>query len=212
MKSEYLVVAGIGTDVGKTVASALLCEVTGADYWKPVASGTDDGLVDHQIMPELLQNGAARIHPPRYVFGKSLSPHVAAALEGRSVEFTELLTPPKSAKGVVIELAGGVLVPLNDTNTNIDLVARWRYPVVVISRHYLGSINHTLLTVEALRGRDIPIAGIIFNGDELPDTERIIARLSGVPVLGRIPWLDSVTAAQVQLLVAAHVVKLPERW
>lgn len=211
MKGDFLVVAGIGTDVGKTVASALLCEITGADYWKPVASGTDDGLVDHQIMPELLQNGAARIHPPRYVFGKSLSPHVAAALEGRFVELTELLTPPKNSKGLVIELAGGVLVPLNDETTNIDLVARWRYPVVIVSRHYLGSINHTLLTVEALRGRDIPIAGIIFNGEELPDTERIIARLSRCPILGRIPWLDAVTAAQVQSLVATQVVKLPER-
>ena len=210
MQGKYLVVAGIGTDVGKTVASALLCEVTGADYWKPVASGTDDGLVDHQIMPALLQNGASRIHPPRYVFGKSLSPHVAAALEGCSVELSELLTPPETSKGLVIELAGGVLVPLNDTDTNIDLVARWRYPVVVVSRHYLGSINHTLLTIEALRSRDVPIMGILFNGNELPDTERIIARLSGVPILGRIPWLESVTASQVQSLVAAQVVRLPE--
>lgn len=206
--SQPIVVAGIGTDVGKTVASAVICETLGADYWKPVASGTDDGPVDHQVMASLLDNGPARIHAPRYVFGRSLSPHVAAELEGRAIAVDQLLSIPRSEKPLVIELAGGMLVPLNDTTTNLDLVVQWKAPVVIVSRHYLGSINHTLLTVEILKSRGVAIAGIVFNGEELPDTERIISIMSGVPVLGRIPTLESVTGPTVRSLAAAGVVKL----
>lgn len=207
--SQPLVVAGIGTDVGKTVASAVLCELLGADYWKPIASGTDDGPVDHQMMKALLNDGAARIHEPKYVFGKSLSPHVAASIEGVSIDLGTLLDIPVTQRCLVIELAGGLLVPLNDDCTNIDLLIRWNLPTVVVSRHYLGSINHTLLTVEALKARNLSIAGIIFNGDELPDTERIIARLGSVPVLGRLPMVEQVTASTIRELVASGVVGVP---
>ncbi|MFN4894532.1 MAG: dethiobiotin synthase [Pseudomonadota bacterium] len=203
-----LVVAGIGTDVGKTVASAVLCELLKADYWKPVASGTDDGPVDHEVLPTLLQSPDGRIHPPRYVFGRSLSPHVAAALEGRTVEIKQLLELPRTTKRLVIELAGGVLVPLNDHQTNLDILKAWRFPVVVVSRHYLGSINHTLLTVGVLKAHDLPIAGILFNGDELPDTERIIAKMAGVPVLGRLPRLASVNEAAVRQLIEAAPIQV----
>jgi len=201
----HLVLAGIGTDVGKTVASALICEVLAADYWKPVASGSDDGPIDHQVIKGLITEGESRVHEPRYVFGKSLSPHVAAALEGRSIELNALLTPPETPKRLVIELAGGILVPLNDSLTNLDLLSSWRFPVVVVSRHYLGSINHTLLTLDVLRSRDIPIAGVVFNGDELPDTERIILKLSEVTVLGRIPIQTEITAATVRSLAGAGI-------
>jgi dethiobiotin synthetase len=203
MSTRHLVVAGIGTDVGKTVASAVLCRQLKADYWKPVASGTEDGPVDHQVMPELLRGTDCRIHPCAYVFSKSLSPHIAAKMDGAEVSL-EAIKVPHTERTLVIELAGGVAVPLNDSSTNLDLLTSWRYPVVVVSRHYLGSINHTLLTLEALRARDIPVAGVIFNGEELPDTERIIERLGKVPVFGRIPTLHNVTAeslAQVTLAV-----------
>jgi dethiobiotin synthetase len=208
VQHQPIVVAGIGTDVGKTVASAFICEALGADYWKPVASGTDDGPVDHQIMAGLLENGEARVHQPRYIFGRSLSPHVAAELEGRSIAFDELTSIPKSSKPLVIELAGGILVPLNDTATNLDLLVHWKAPVVVVSRHYLGSINHTMLTVEVLKAKGVAIAGIIFNGEELPDTERIITKMAAVPILGRIPKLDSITGPTVRSLASAGVVKL----
>jgi dethiobiotin synthetase len=206
---QPLVVAGIGTDVGKTVASAVLCELLGADYWKPVASGTDDGPVDHQVMQTLILNGKSRVHAPKYVFGKSLSPHVAASIEGVTIELESLIDVPVTQDGLVIELAGGLLVPLNDDYTNIDLLERWRLPAVVVSRHYLGSINHTLLTLEALKARQLPIAGIIFNGNELPDTERIIARLGGVPILGRLPMVEQVTAKMIRELADAEVVEVP---
>lgn len=199
-QGKPFVIAGIGTDVGKTVVSAVVSESLGADYWKPVASGTDDGPVDHQIMRGLLSDGDLRVHEPRYVFGRSLSPHVAAALEGRSIELEDLIELPFTTKDLVIELAGGLLVPLNDTCTNLDLLERWRLPVIVVSRHYLGSINHTLLTIEVLKARDVPIAGIVFNGEELPDTERVISKMAAVSILGRIPLLDSVTATTVRSL------------
>jgi len=203
MSRSHLVVAGIGTDVGKTVVSAVLCRQLNADYWKPVASGTEDGPVDHQIIPGLLHGTTVKIHPCAYVFSKSLSPHIAAKMDGAEVEL-DAIKVPQTDRTLVVELAGGVAVPLNDSSTNLDLLSSWRYPVVVVSRHYLGSINHTLLTLEALRARDIPVAGIIFNGEELPDTERIIQRLGRVAVWGRIPMLRQVTAeslAQITLTI-----------
>jgi len=191
--NRSIVVAGIGTEVGKTVAAAALCEALGANYWKPVASGSEDGPTDDKHMAVLLSGGQSRILPTTYSFSKSLSPHIAAALDSQEIELGNLTVPP-SDKPVVVELAGGVAVPLNDRHTNLDLLEMLGLPVVIVSRHYLGSINHTLLTIDALRYRDIAIAGIIFNGEELPDTERIITKLSGVSIIGRIPRLARVDA------------------
>ena len=205
-----LVVAGIGTDVGKTVVSALICRQYHLDYWKPVASGSEDGPVDHEIMRDLLSGGAIKVHEPRYTFKKSLSPHVAASLEGRDIELDALVDIPQSDRGILVELAGGVLVPLNDSCTNLDLVAKWSCAVVVVSKHYLGSINHTLLTLEALRSRKARVLGVVFNGDELPDTERIISKIGKVDILGRVPQLSEVTAATIQGLVGSKVVQLPD--
>jgi dethiobiotin synthetase len=205
-----LVIAGIGTDVGKTVVSALICRQEQIDYWKPIASGSEDGPVDHEILRGLLSDCAVNVHEPRYTFKKSLSPHVAAAFEGRDVDLEALVEIPKGDRGILIELAGGVLVPLNDSYTNLDLVAKWRCGVIVVSRHYLGSINHTLLTLEALRSRGAHVLGVVFNGDELPDTERIISKLGMVNILGRVPRLPAVTAATIQELANAQVVELPD--
>ena len=196
---QGLVVAGVGTDVGKTVAAAALCEALEANYWKPVASGSEDGPTDGEHMARLLRGGTARILPTTYSFTKSLSPHIAASLDSQEIEL-EKLTLPVSDRPIVVELAGGVAVPLNDRHTNLDFLQALRLPVVLVSRHYLGSINHTLLTIDALQRRDIAIAGIIFNGNELPDTERIITKLSGVSIIGRIPQLDRVDAEAIAAL------------
>lgn len=202
MASRGIVVAGIGTDVGKTVVSALLCEALRADYWKPVASGSDDGPLDDEALSRLITNGAQRIHPSSYVFAKSLSPHIAAALDGRSIDLSYIRLP-KTEAPLVVELAGGVAVPLNDSATNLDLMKDLRLPVVVVSRHYLGSINHTLLTIEALRARSIEIAGVFFNGEELPDTERIITQVGQTRRLGAIPKLPCVTREAIAELAAS---------
>jgi dethiobiotin synthetase len=187
------IVAGIGTDVGKTVASAVVCEALKADYWKPIQSGTDDAPADMETVSGLIKDGARRVHPSSYSFRRSLSPHAAARLEDTEI-IADRIVPPSTTAPLVIELAGGILVPINDRETNIDLIKRWNFPVVVVSRHYLGSINHTLLTIEVLKGHGISIKGILFNGEEtLPETERIICELSNVPVLGRIPHLPELT-------------------
>lgn len=194
-----VIVAGIGTDVGKTVVAAALCEALGAQYWKPVASGSEDGPTDGEYMAGLLRGGSARILPTTYSFSKSLSPHIAAALDSQQIELARL-SLPQSDKPIVVELAGGVAVPLNDRHTNLDFLQSLGLPVVVVSKHYLGSINHTLLTIDALRHRGIAIAGIVFNGSELPDTERIIAKLSGVSIIGRIPQLPRIDCDSVASL------------
>lgn len=192
MARRSVIVAGIGTEVGKTVVSSILCEVLNARYWKPVASGSEDGPAESVSVARLLTNGAERIFSERYLFKKSLSPHVAAAMEGVEVSLDELSLPVCEGS-LVVELAGGVMVPLNDRSTNLDLIKRLELPVVVVSRHYLGSINHTLLTLAALRQADVPVSGVIFNGDELPDTERIISTLGEVAVIGRVPTFETVS-------------------
>jgi dethiobiotin synthetase len=194
-----VVVAGIGTEIGKTLVAAVLCEVLEADYWKPVASGSEDGPTDDKRVAELLSGGVSRILPTPYSFTKSFSPHIAAAMDSDQIELAKL-TLPAHTRPIVVELAGGVAVPLNDSHTNLDLIEQLNLPVVVVSRHYLGSINHTLLTVQALRSRNARIAGIVFNGEELPDSERIIVKLSSVPVIGRIPQLKEVNSVAVMTL------------
>ena len=193
MNGKSLVVAGIGTEVGKTLVSAILCEVLQARYWKPIASGSDDGPAESVSVANLIRDGANRVYSERYLFRKSLSPHVAAAIDGVEVSLEECV-PPICEEPLVVELAGGIMVPLTDSATNLDLVRSLDLPVVVVSRHYLGSINHTLLTLAALRQAEVRIKGIVFNGDELPDTERIISRLSDVSVIGRVPSLQHVNS------------------
>ena len=145
-----LIIAGIGTDVGKTVVSAVVCEALNADYWKPLASGLDTAKGDDESVAALIKNGKDRVHPSTYRFKRALSPHIAAALEGETICLERLMLP-SSDRPIVVELAGGVLVPLSDDYTNMELIAKLDLPVLVVSRHYLGSINHTLLTIEALR-------------------------------------------------------------
>ena len=202
MPKQSFIVAGIGTDVGKTVVSSILCEVLSARYWKPIASGTDDGPAESVHVARLIKNGAERIFSERYLFKKSLSPHVAAAMEGVEVSLDEC-SLPICDEPLVVELAGGVMVPLNDSSTNIDLIKRLQLPVVVVSRHYLGSINHTLLTLAVLRYHNIPVTGVIFNGEELPDTERIISTLGDVAVIGRVPTLGVVSQEAISSFAAS---------
>lgn len=193
-----LVVAGIGTDVGKTVVSAALCVALKADYWKPVLSGIATAAGDDEVIQYLLGEQGSRIHPCAYRFKAPFSPHVAAAQEGVAISL-EKFELPESDRPIVVELAGGVLVPMSDEFTNMELVGRFDLPVVVVSRHYLGSINHTLLTLEALRSRGIPVMGVVFNGEELPDSDRIIERMGEVRVLGRIPSLAEVTPETIRV-------------
>lgn len=177
-------VTGIGTEVGKTIVSAILCEALQADYWKPVQSGNLAGS-DTMRVQQLVSNKKSVFHPEAYRLQLAASPHHAAAVEGRKIEM-KLLKLPKTFNHLIVEGAGGVLVPLNENNLYAEWVDKRNLPVVLVSRHYLGSINHTLLTVEALRARGIRILGIIFNGNEEKPTEQIILKTSGLKMLGRV--------------------------
>lgn len=183
-------ITGIGTDVGKTVVSAIVAEALEADYWKPVQAGELEH-TDADRVKGWVSNKISKIHPCSYALKTPMSPHAAAALEGIAIDPAKI-KPPRTKNNLVIEGAGGLLVPINDTDTMLDLVQK-DYRVIVVSRHYLGSINHTLLTLNELRRRGIGVTGIIFNGDEHLSTESIIEKQAGVNVIGRInqePLID----------------------
>ncbi len=182
--NTHLIVAGIGTEVGKTVASAVLVEALKADYWKPIQSGYPPDS-DTDTVRKLISNPRSQFHPETYRLSAPLSPHAAAAAEGITIDSARLI-PPKTARPLVVELAGGLMVPLTDTYLNIDFVAQLGWPVVLVTRNYLGSINHTLLSVEALRHRNIPILGLIINGPNVPATETVLLSYTGLPCLVRI--------------------------
>ena len=185
-----LFITGIGTDVGKTIASAIITEALEADYWKPIQAGDLDTSDSHKIKA-YLSNDKTVIHPNSYALNTPASPHLAAEIDGVVIDL-EKVVEPVTENHLVIEGAGGVFVPINDTETIVDLIQK-DYKVIVVSRHYLGSINHTLLTIEALQNRKIAIAGIIFNGEENAATESIILNKTGVNFIGRIsqePYFD----------------------
>ncbi|MEZ0487322.1 dethiobiotin synthase [Fibrella aquatica] len=187
-----LVVAGIGTEVGKTVASAVLVEALKADYWKPVQSGYPPDSDTHTVR-HLISNPRSAFHPETYLLREPLSPHAAAAADGISIDPARLVAP-QTTNSLVVELAGGLMVPLTDTYLNIDFVEALGYPVVLVTRNYLGSINHTLLSVEALRHRNIPILGLIINGPHVAATESVLLSYTGLPCLVRIQDEPSLTA------------------
>lgn len=185
-----LFITGISTDVGKTIASAIITEALEADYWKPVQAGDLDHSDSHKIR-NYISNDKTVVHQNSYQFHTPASPHLAAALDGITIELKKIKVP-STKNNLVIEGAGGVFVPLNETDCVIDLIQK-EYKVIVVSRHYLGSINHTLLTVEALQNRKLTIAGIVFSGDENTSSEAIILNKTGLKLIGRIeeePYFD----------------------
>ena len=186
-----LFITGIGTDVGKTIAAAIVTQSLEADYWKPIQAGDLEDSDSHKIK-KYLSNATTIIHPNSYAFTTPASPHLAAELDNVVVDVEQIIEPGTNNRHLVIEGAGGIYVPLNDNDTIADLI-KPDYKVIVVSRHYLGSINHTLLTVEALKQRGITIAGIIFNGDENGASESIILKKTGLAMIGRIenePYFD----------------------
>lgn len=182
-------ITGISTDVGKTIASAIVTEALEADYWKPVQAGELDNC-DTKKVERLVSNSKSKFHPNAYALKTPMSPHGAAEIDGIKIDISKIKMP-KTDNNLVIEGAGGLFVPLNNTDTIFDLI-KPEYKVIVVSRHYLGSINHTLLTVNALKEKGFDVS-IIFSGDEHKSTEDIIKKMTQVPVIGRIdeePYFD----------------------
>jgi dethiobiotin synthetase len=167
---NYFITA-IDTDSGKTLVSAILCEMMEADYWKPLQAGLPR---DSETVKSLVTNPKTQIHPEQYLLKTPASPHAAAKIDGVQIRLSNFKVP--KSENLVIEGAGGCLVPLNDDDFVIDLMQELKANIIVVADLYLGSINHTLLTLEFLQSRKLPIKGIIFNGDSNPESERIILK------------------------------------
>ncbi len=178
------IVAGIGTEVGKTVVAAILTTCLQGEYWKPIQCGDEEDL-DTTIMKKWIDTTLYPIHPSVYTLQAPLSPHHAARLEKISI-CVENIVLPQTKRPLIIESVGGIFVPLTAKTLSFDLFKSWNIPWIVVSRHYLGSINHTLLTFDALKRNNISIAGIVFNGLPNHDSESVILEFSQVPVLGRL--------------------------
>ena len=185
-----LFITGIGTDVGKTIVSAIFTEALQADYWKPIQSG-DLHNSDTDKVKKMVSNTTSVFHESAYNLLTPASPHYSAELDGITIDLKKI-KEPKTKNHLVIEGAGGIYVPLNQNDTILDLI-KPDYKVVIVSRHYLGSINHTLLTIEALKNKGLEIFGIVFNGEENKASETIILEKTKLPCLGRIepePYFD----------------------
>lgn len=190
MQNRPLFVTGIGTDIGKTLISAILVEKLKCDYWKPVQSGELENS-DTMKMQRLISNITSVFHPESYRLTQPYSPHKSAALDGIEIDEKSIIAP-KTNNQLLIEGAGGLMVPLNNHSLVIDLIKQLNAEVVLVSQNYLGSINHTLLSIEALKQRGIPVKGIIFNGEENISTEDYIIAYTQVKHLGRVPLLTTV--------------------
>ena len=203
-----LFITGISTDVGKTIASAIIVEALQADYWKPIQAGDLNHSDTHKVQ-SLVSNSQSHFHSNSYALQTPASPHLAAAIDGLTITMNQI-QEPKTNNHLVVEGAGGILVPLNETQSVVDLIQP-DYKVIVVSRHYLGSINHTLLTIEALQNRQIQVAGIIFSGDENTSSESIILSRTAVPFLGRIaqePYFDTNVILEYAELFRENLMKI----
>ncbi len=215
--SHSIFITGIGTGVGKTLVSAIVAEALEADYWKPIQAGNEN-VTDTEWVLASLSNSKTRIHPESYKLQFPSSPHIAAEKEGISItldkiysDYTQIISRSNGAGNcLVIEGAGGLMVPLNQNEFVIDLVGKLGCKLIIVSRNYLGSINHSLLTAAAARQRDIPVCGWIFN-DHFMSYEQDIVGWSGYPLLGVIPFAmqpDKAFIRQQAALLRAQLVKI----
>lgn len=192
-----LFVTGIGTEVGKTIISAILTEALEADYWKPIQAGDLDWSDTNKVQA-LISNKQSQFHTEAFCLNHPMSPHAAAARDEVQIQLTDFQTP-KTDNHLIIEGAGGLMVPINQKDCIIDLIQQSQAEVVLVSRNYLGSINHTLLSIEALQQRNIPIKGVIFNGIENKDTESIILSMTGIAFIGRVEEEKSFNKAMIKV-------------
>jgi dethiobiotin synthetase len=195
MTHQYII-AGIGTEIGKTFISSILTEALEADYWKPVQSGALD-FTDSDTVKSLISNKKAVFHPEAYRLTEPMSPHAAAAIDGIKINLDNFVLP-QTDNNLIVELAGGLMVPLNDLETNMDLIKKLNLPVILVSKNYLGSINHTLLSVEILKQHKIVIKGLIFNGFPNNYSEDFILNYTGLECLGRVNFEESIDKSVVK--------------
>jgi dethiobiotin synthetase len=186
------IIAGIHTGIGKTICSAIICQSTGYDYWKPVQAGSLDNS-DSIFIQKNVTNPSTKIHPETYRLQTASSPHIAAEIDGIEIKKENIILP-KSNNNIVVETAGGLMSPFSKEFFNIDLPILLGLPVILVSNNYLGSINHTLLSVEALQKRNIKIKGIVFSGEKIESTQSFILEHIKLKHLFSIPFLNKINA------------------
>ncbi|MDR3679488.1 MAG: dethiobiotin synthase [Flavipsychrobacter sp.] len=189
--NKNIAIAGIHTDIGKTIASAVIAEAISADYWKPVQAGNLDQS-DTINVSSLISNGSQRVHKEAVRLTQPLSPHAAAAIDGINIDHT-LFKWPVTNKPLLVETAGGLLSPISGSSTVADLLQYYKLPTLLISKNYLGSINHTLLSIEVMKARHIPILGLIINGDSNAQSEEFIETYTRLPIIARIPHMPQLS-------------------
>ena len=186
-----IIIAGIHTGIGKTVCSAVICQALGYDYWKPVQAGELDNS-DSIFIKRNITNPNTVIHRERYQLTIPASPHYAAEMDGVEIKPTDF-SLPQTDNDIVVETAGGIMSPLSNSFLNIDLMEQLQLPVIIVSNNYLGSINHTLLTVAAMQQRNIPVKGLVFSGSEFTSTREFILQYTQLPLLFSIPVFEEIT-------------------
>jgi dethiobiotin synthetase len=196
MNRKLFIVAGTGTGIGKTIVAAILTEALEADYWKPIQSG-NLGHTDTDEVRSLVTNTRSIFHKEAYRLTQPLSPHAAAHHDGIEIDLNKFSLPVTN-NTLIIELAGGLMVPLNSKELNIDLLQQWNAPVILVSQNYLGSINHTLLSVEVLKNRNIQLAGIIFNGETNLSSEDYILQYTGINCIAKIQQQEHINKETVR--------------
>ncbi len=182
--------AGIHTGIGKTIAAAVLAEVLGADYWKPVQAGNVE--TDTDTIKLLLDNGNNRVFSEAYLLAKPASPHEAAKEEGIKIDLKKF-NFPKTNNKLIVETAGGVHSPITDNETMVDFMKYYNLPVILVSKNYLGSINHTLLSIDVLKSKGIHLLGIIMNGETNKSSETFIEEYAKIPIIARIPHFEIIS-------------------
>lgn len=191
-----IIIAGIHTGIGKTICSAVLCQLLGYDYWKPVQAGDLENSDSHFIRDHV-DHPSCVIHPESYRLSTAASPHYAAEQDSVIIEKHKILLP-FSSNDIVIETAGGLMSPLGKKFLNIDLIQHLAFPVILVSNNYLGSINHSLLSCEALKIRNIPVCGIVFTGEKNRVSEKYILNYTGFPLLFSIPWFENLGSESIR--------------
>lgn len=178
---KNIFVTAIGTDSGKTMVSAIICEALGTAYWKPIQAGYPR---DTDVVSSLVSNRSFKSYPEKYLLKTPASPHAAARIDGVDIKLNDFTLPGNEQ--LVVEGAGGCMVPINDRDFVIDIARNLECGIVLVSNLYLGSINHSLLTLHLLKSRNLPVKGIVFNGVPNAESERIILHHAGLPCLLRI--------------------------
>lgn len=187
-----IIIAGIHTGIGKTVCSAVICQALGYDYWKPVQAGELDN-TDSIFIGKNVSNTNCVVHAERYRLNIPASPHYAAAMDGIEIKPCDFILP-KTSNQILVETAGGIMSPLANHFLNIDLMAQLNLPAIVVSNNYLGSINHTLLTIALMKQKNIPVKGLVFSGKEFTSSRDFILQYTQLPLLFSIPYFETINS------------------